>query len=129
MSRPKCPALITIDIDSDFKITKCSPNVERVLGYVPRELLGCDINMLLPLNMRSSHHDKIQSFMDSDETMYQCRVMSGQTKNGSVIKMFISVEKRSFADKRVYRAYVNGFDNTDIKLEKIASRLEKLSAP
>jgi PAS domain S-box-containing protein len=45
----------TIVVDADGKIIFCNPAVERELGYSPQQLVGKQIDCLLPERLRASH--------------------------------------------------------------------------
>ncbi|HUP47483.1 MAG TPA: PAS domain S-box protein, partial [Thermoanaerobaculia bacterium] len=54
-------AIFTIDDQST--ILSCNPAVERIFGYQPSELIGHNLEMIIPERLRESHHRGIARYL------------------------------------------------------------------
>ncbi|MBO6562475.1 MAG: PAS domain S-box protein [Nisaea sp.] len=56
-----------IAIDADQKIVFANPAMEQMFGYPSEELLGQDLNILLPDRFRKDHVAQVHNFLSSGE--------------------------------------------------------------
>ena len=63
------------------KITKCSPNLCSLLGYTPEELLGKNINFIMPEIFHSYHDKLLMEKASRFKTQMTQNVRSGETTN------------------------------------------------
>ena len=54
-------AIFTIDENS--AITFCNPAVERTFGYAPAELIGRNLEVIIPERLREAHHRGIERYL------------------------------------------------------------------
>lgn len=54
-------AIFTIDVDST--ILFCNPAVQRVFGYAPEELIGRDLQVIIPERFRAAHRRGIERYL------------------------------------------------------------------
>ncbi len=69
------------------RIVRATPGLERLFGYLPGELLGQPIHVLVPDDKRAMHSKYVESFCHKPEPRQMGTVnmrLEGQTKQGSV---------------------------------------------
>ena len=54
-------AIFTIDADST--ILFCNPAVQRVFGYKPEDLIGKNLDVIIPERYRAGHRDGIARYL------------------------------------------------------------------
>ena len=96
--------IITYDM-SDI-IVSANAAVETIFGYKPEELVGRNINTLLPSSPRSSSSD-------AAERGGQIQEIEGIHKNGSVVPLDLSVAEYSITDAHYFTSIVR-----DVSLRK-----------
>lgn len=74
-------------------IQAINPSIENLFGYTEKELIGKTIDILIPKKERDSHQSKRESYYKkpSQRKMGAGRDLYGQTKNGDVIPLEISL--------------------------------------
>jgi len=84
-----------ISIDDTGIIQAASDSVERVLGYVPGELLGRNIKILMPEPHRSEHDGYLEHYRQTGETKIIGRTREFEVvrKDGSTIVCTLSVSR------------------------------------
>lgn len=72
-------------VDSQMKITLMNPEVERVFGYCTEELMGKEINLLIPERFREKHADYQSDYLQNARAikMGHDRFISAKRKDGS----------------------------------------------
>ena len=85
--------IITINLSSI--IVSANAAVETIFGYKPEELVGCNINTLLPSSPSSSSPD-------AAERVGQIQEIEGIHKNGSVVPLDLSVAEFSIDNARYF---------------------------
>ncbi|MDO6563782.1 PAS domain S-box protein [Amphritea sp. 1_MG-2023] len=82
-----------ISIDSRGNIHRVNPAAERMFGYDQDELLGRNINLLMPTANHQKHEDYLQAFMQGElvETSNLSRTVIGKRQDGSEFPFDLSV--------------------------------------
>ncbi|WP_347989099.1 PAS domain S-box protein [Methylomonas sp. AM2-LC] len=83
--------IITYDVYSN--IISANPAIETIFGYEPEELLGCNINMLMPfLPKCQNQHCSIPHFKDTNQVArsVDLKEIEGKHKNGSTLYLEVS---------------------------------------
>jgi two-component system sensor kinase FixL len=80
-------------INSTGIIQSVNPAVERVFGYGPEELIGRDINLLMPEPPRSQHGGFLANYLKTGDRKIIGigREVEGRRKDGSVFPLDVSV--------------------------------------
>lgn len=75
------------------KIEMCNPCVEKIFGYEQDELLGHDIDFLVPKKLRMQHSKNIQNYLEHPigRPMGVNREVWGQRKDGSTFPAEVSL--------------------------------------
>ncbi len=85
-----------ICIDSDQKIMLFNHGAERIFGWKADEIIGQDLNLLMPNRYRQGHHKHIDSFDKSGQharQMAERREIFGVRKDGSEFPAEASISK------------------------------------
>lgn len=112
--------------DSEGKISHLNPSIEFMFGYDKTELLGKEIEMLIPDAARQKHIHNRASFMKNPHprAMGKGMNLNARKKDGTVFPVEISLSPVIFEDKTFVLAFV--VDVSD-KVEK-ARVLEIMNA-
>lgn len=81
-----------VTIDARGNILAVNSAVERIFGYTREELLGANLNMLMPEKMRESHQAGVERFLQSGEReiSWSAVELPGRGKDGRNIPLDIS---------------------------------------
>ena len=102
-----------ITYDTSNFIVSANAAVETIFGYKPEELVGCNINKLLPSSPRSRSSD-------AAEQVGQIQEIEGIHKNGSVVPLDLSVAEFSIDNARYFTHIVR-----DVSLRKHQEQQDK----
>jgi PAS domain S-box-containing protein len=82
-----------LEVDPQGKITLFNPAAEQMFGYGPSELLGLEVESLVPAAMRGGHAQHRASYAAHPKTrpMGTGLVLEGQRKDGSLFPVEISL--------------------------------------
>lgn len=104
--------IVTIDISST--IISANAAVQTIFDYEPREIIGCNINKLMPLPPRATNNRNLPSAVKLGG---QIQEIEGLRKDGSVVPLDLSMAEFSI-DKSNYLTYIV----RDISLRKYRER-------
>lgn len=104
-----------ITIDEAGIVRSVNPAAERIFGYRAVELVGHNINMLMPEPYRSEHNGYLANYMHTGQARIigLGREVQGQRKDGSVFPMDLAVGEGVLAGGRIFAGFVR--DITDRK--------------
>ena len=111
-----------ISIDAHGIIRTINPAAERIFGYSREEMLGHNVNMLMPEPYRSAHDGYLHSYLATGEKKIIGigREVTGQRKDGSTFPMDVAVSEMRVGDERMFTGVAR--DITERKrLEQIKS--------
>ena len=52
-------------IDEKSRVLNCNPAVERIFGYKPSDLIGRNLDMIIPERLREAHHRGIERYLQT----------------------------------------------------------------
>ncbi|MDI1292672.1 MAG: PAS domain S-box protein [Methylobacter sp.] len=107
--------IITIDM-TDI-IVSANAAVETIFGYKPEELIGCNINKLMPSSPREDNHCNASRTVKMGS---QIREIEGIRKNGSIVPLDLSVAEFSIDNMCYFTNIVR-----DISLRKYQELQDK----
>jgi PAS domain S-box-containing protein len=104
-----------LTIDERGQIDSVNPAVTRIFGYLPEEMLGRNVRMLMPEPYRSEHDEYLSRYLDTDEKRIIGigREVEGQRKDGSTFPLELTVSETLLDGRRVFTGLVR--DVTDRK--------------
>ncbi|HEX6589715.1 MAG TPA: PAS domain S-box protein [Longimicrobiales bacterium] len=80
-------------MDADSVIEFANPAVERIFGFTVDELLGRQIDVLMPPDQRARHHVGVRRYLETGERRvpWEAVELPGLTKDGRVVPLEISM--------------------------------------
>jgi PAS domain S-box-containing protein len=97
-----------ISIDRAGTVTLFNPAAEDIFGYAAGEVLGRNVQVLMPPPYRESHDRYIRSYQETGEAkaIGRIRYVEGQRKDGRVFPIELSVSEARVGDDVIYTAIV-----------------------
>jgi two-component system sensor kinase FixL len=91
-------------IDEQERALIYNPACQRLFGYAPDEVLGRDINMLMPEPYLSEHSAYVKRYIRTGEKhiIGIGREVTGRRKDGSTFPMYLSVGEGRLDGKRIF---------------------------
>lgn len=88
-----------ITIDQHGKMQSFNLAAERIFGYAPHEVLGCNVNLLMPEPYKSRHDSYLSNYLTTQQAQIigVGRKVQGQRKNGEIFPMHLAVTKMDSA--------------------------------
>ena len=116
-----------VTIDENNEVTFFNAAAEKLWGYRREEVLGQNVNMLVP-DMHRNQHDQ---FIHANRTTGKDRIVGGSREveivrnDGSVIWGSLSLSKVQLAGKIIYTAFVKDVTSEKSAKEVISQTLEQ----
>ena len=110
-------------------IESINPSVERLFGYSKLELIGENIDILIPKNVRHTHHEKREKYYKkpTQRRMGSGRDLYGQKKDGSRLPLEISLSHFSSGEDMKVMAMITDITErkkTEEKINQLNQELE-----
>lgn len=112
-----------VSINVEGSIVAINAQTTELFGYSSKELMGHNVNVLMPMVMRAKHDDYIRRYVEKGKRgnfkMLQRR-LTGVHKDGTEFPISVSLQDRGVGEKRVIEAVIRpigteiGAINTDI---------------
>jgi two-component system sensor kinase FixL len=104
-------------IDTDGTIQLYNQASERLFGYGPEEIIGQNVNLLMPTPYREEHHRYLSNYRDtgSKRIIGIGREVVGQRKDRSTFPMYLSVGEGTVDGKKFFVGIIR--DLTELKRE------------
>lgn len=118
-----------ITIDHKCLICSLNPATERMFGYVTRELLGSNINMLMPEPYHSQHDSYVVNFIQTRKPTIigTGRQVTGRRKDGSEFPVHLAVSEFTVRGEQYFTGIVR--DLTELEcVQKQLMQSERLAA-
>ena len=105
-----------ITIDERGLIESMNPAAVKIFGYKPSEVIGQNVNILMPSPYREQHDGYLANYLKTGKARIIGigREVSGRRKDGKVFPMDLSVSEVKLADRRLFTGFVR--DITDRKM-------------
>lgn len=121
-----------IVIDEQARIQSFSATAVRQFGYEPDEVLGQNINILMPAPYREQHDGYIQRYLSTGERRIIGigRVVVGQRKDGSTFPMELAVGEMHSGGGRYFTGFIRDLterQKTETRLQELQSELVHMS--
>lgn len=100
-------AVVAVDIKG--AILFINSGAERLFGYTSDELIGNDVEMLLPIDVRMIHSNHRKRFLDNPATrlMGQGRELFARHKDGHIIPVEIGLNISEFSNETIVIALIS----------------------
>jgi len=121
-----------IVIDDQAMMQSFSAAAERLFGWRPEEVIGRNVNMLMPSPYREAHDGYIGRYLRTGERRIigLGRVVVGERKDGSTFPMELSIGEARSGDKRHFTGFVRDLterQETEQRLQDLQSELVHVS--
>ncbi len=121
-----------IVIDERGFIQAFSPAAERLFGFAASEVLGRNVNMLMPSPYREQHDGYIERYLHTGERRIIGigRVVVGQRADGSTFPMELAVGEINIESRRLFTGFVRDITErqaTRRRLHELQSELLRAS--
>ena len=97
-----------ITIDQDFLIESFNPAAGELFGYEPEEIIGKNVNLLVP-NPHKQHHDGfICKYIESDRAAVSCqtRELIGERKDGRKFPLELTLSEMTIDGRQLFTGIV-----------------------
>lgn len=116
-----------IIIDTQNIVTLFNPAAEKLWGYSADEVLGNNVKMLVPMNIQSSHDDKVNNHRNTgvNKIVGTSRDVELPKKDGSTVWCSLSLSKIMLVDGIGYAAFVRDISaqrRSSIETEQILTQ-------
>jgi PAS domain S-box-containing protein len=110
--------IITIDIKGTIETV--NPAAAKIFGYTPEEIIGKNINMLMPEPDHSSHDQYLKNYHGTGiaKIIGIGREVKGKKKDGKVFPFLLSISEVLLEDKKIFTGIVH--DITELKKAETA---------
>ncbi len=105
-----------IAIDETGIMQSVNPAVEKLFGYKPKELIGKNVNMLMPNPYSREHDGYLQNYLRSGQAKIIGigREVLGKKKDGTIFPIYLGVsEGRKEGDRRFFTGVIR--DVTEVR--------------
>jgi two-component system sensor kinase FixL len=121
-----------IIIDERGLIQSFSAAAERLFGYQGDEVVGENINIMMPSPYRESHDGYLQRYLRTGERRIIGigRVVVGQRKDGSTFPMELAVGEMKSANRQFFTGFIRDLterQRTEARLQELQSELVHIS--
>ena len=104
-----------ITIDTRGIVESVNPATERIFGYSRAEIVGNNVNMLMPNPDRDLHDTYLSNYVETGikKIIGIGRTVTGQRKDGSTFPMHLAVSEIALSDGRLFTGIIR--DISDLK--------------
>ncbi|HEU5360179.1 MAG TPA: PAS domain S-box protein, partial [Candidatus Deferrimicrobiaceae bacterium] len=108
-----------ITVNSDGMIESANPSVEKIFGYTPEELLGRNVNLLMPEPNRHLHDGYIRRYLETGQAAVIGigREAEGIRKDGSIVPIELTIAEVALPDRTLFTGILR-----DISKRRAAER-------
>ncbi|MCE9518048.1 MAG: PAS domain S-box protein, partial [Verrucomicrobia bacterium] len=102
-----------ITIDERGRVESINPSAEKIFGYASEEIIGRNVNVLMPEPYHEEHDQYLQNYLQTGKKRIIGigREVSGLRKDGTIFPMDLAVGELQISGKRMFTGVVR--DITD----------------
>ncbi len=118
-----CAVDSIISIDPKGKMLSLNPAAEKMFGYSSSEIVGKNVNMLMPEPFHSEHDGYLKKYLETNKSKIigVGREVTGRKKNGDLFPLYLAVSEVRFSGQLIFTGILR-----DISEQKaIMADLEK----
>ena len=121
-----------IVIDEHGRIHSFSMAAERLFGYAAADVLGSNVNILMPTPYRENHDDYLRRYLRTGERRIigVGRVVVGERKDGSTFPIELAVGEMRSGNERFFTGFIRDLterQQTEARLQELQSELVHMS--
>jgi PAS domain S-box-containing protein len=118
-----------ITIDARGLIETFNQAAERIFGYRTAEVIGRNVNMLMPSPYQEAHDGYLANYLRTGEARIIGigREVVGLRKDGSVFPMELSVSEVCLEDRRLFTGFVRDITERKLSEEKLSAMAQSLA--
>ncbi|RYD77415.1 MAG: PAS domain-containing sensor histidine kinase, partial [Sphingobacteriales bacterium] len=119
-----------ITINEQGNIEMFNPAASRLFGYLPLEVIGKNVSMLMPEPDRSLHDSYVDNYQKSGEgkIIGVGREVTAMRKDGSTFPIILGVSEVILPDRTIYTGLIHDISDQKMaeeKLRRYAAELER----
>ncbi len=122
-------AIISIKAE-DSSIILFSKGAEKMFGYAAEEVMGKNVNILMPEPYRSQHDTYVKKYIETGEkkAIGRIRVVKGKRKNGEIFDIDLSVSESVTQTGRLFNAIIRDISvrmKAEQEMKKLSNAIEQ----
>jgi len=120
-----------ITIDDRGKVESINPSACKLFGYSPEEVIGNNINMLMPTPYREGHDGYLHRYQQTGDPhiIGIGREVTGLRKDGTMFPFRLGVSEVQFLGRKIYTGFIHDLSlqkEAEEQLKEYAIHLEEL---
>ncbi|MFQ5443714.1 MAG: PAS domain S-box protein, partial [Nitrospinales bacterium] len=116
-----------ISMDEEGRVLSFNPAAERILGYEASEVIGNNVNMLMPEPYYSEHDGYVKNYLQTGNAKIIGfgREVEGKRKDGTVFPLNLGVSESVLNGKRIFIGVIQDItEQKRLELEALRSKEE-----
>jgi PAS domain S-box-containing protein len=117
-----------IAIDETGKVLDANSSVERIFGFAPDEIIGQNVNVLMPQPFRDEHASYLERYLETGKKRIIGigREVRGRRRDGESFPLYLAVSEGYIEHQRVFTAFIRDLEQLR-DTEERARRAEQLA--